>query len=227
MKIFIDTADPAAIKVFAQMGILSGVTTNPTLLVKQISSEAKLSSARPAFERQKEILREICDVAPIVVLAEPVSASADKIIKEAEFLCGISKYIVAKIPLTDEGLKAASVLTSRKIRVAFTLVFSPSQALLAAAAGADYICPFVGRLDDAGQKGVEVIEDIASIYASNGIKTRIVAASIRNIEHVVECARRGAYAATVPPQIIEEMIKHELTAKGVERFTADWTKVAG
>ncbi|MDI6757709.1 MAG: transaldolase family protein, partial [Endomicrobiia bacterium] len=159
--------------------------------------------------------------------AEPVSASADKIIKEAEFLCGISKRIVAKIPLTDEGLKAASVLTSRKIRVAFTLVFSPSQALLAAAAGADYICPFVGRLDDAGQKGVEVIGNIASIYVSNGIKTRIVAASIRNIEHVVGCAGRGAYAATVPPQIIEEMIKHELTAKGVERFTADWTKVAG
>lgn len=227
MKIFIDTADPAAIKKFADMGILAGVTTNPTLLVKQMSSSSGAATPpESAFARQKAILKEICAVAACDVLAEPVSVDAENIISEAAFLCSISPRIVAKIPLTAEGLKAAAVLKKRNIRVAFTLVFSVEQAILAAAAGADYICPFVGRLDDAGQKGVEVIGDMASIYAASGVKTRIVAASIRGLDHVTECARRGAYAATVPPQIIDEMTKHELTAKGVEKFTQDWSKVS-
>jgi transaldolase len=227
MKIFIDTADPAAIKKFAEMGIIAGVTTNPTLLVKQMSSSSGTSApSESAFARQKAILKEICEVAACDVLAEPVSTDAEHIISEAVFLCSISKRIVAKIPLTAEGLKAAATLKKRNIRVAFTLVFSAEQAILAAAAGADYICPFVGRLDDNGQKGTEVIGDMAAIYNAAGVKTRIVAASIRNTEHILECARRGSYAATVPPSIIDEMVKHELTAKGVEKFTQDWSKVA-
>jgi len=229
MKIFVDSASPSEVKRFAESGILGGVTTNPTLLVKQISDV--IDSSQEAFLRQKKVLKEICDATfnnkEIPILAEPVSTDAAGIEKEALELCAVSSsQIVAKIPLTAEGLAAARRIKSvKKIRVAFTLIFSPSQALVAAAAGADYICPFVGRLDDSGENGVAVISQMENIYRACRIPTKIIAASIRNVEHVTGCASAGVYAATCPPKVIDEMIAHPLTAKGVERFVSDWNNI--
>ncbi len=228
MKIFIDSASPSEIKRFAELGIVGGITTNPTLLVKQISGE--ISSPAEAFLKQKKVLKEICDATfndkDIPILAEPVSTNSTDIAKEALELYSISnEQIVAKIPLTVEGLKAARLLKNKKIRVAFTLIFSTQQALVASAAGADYICPFVGRLDDSGQNGISVISEMEKIYRASSIPTKIIAASIRNTEHVSGCALSGVYAATCPPKVIDEMLNHPLTAKGVEKFIADWNSI--
>lgn len=216
MKLFIDSANLDEIKKIAEMGLLGGVTTNPTLLVKHLTDNSS----------PKELIKKICDTACVDVLAEPISTAADDIVRESLGLCAISKYVVAKIPLTQDGIIAAGRLKKKGKRVAFTLIFSPSQALIAAALGVDYICPFVGRLDDIGQTGTDLIRDIVTIYRNYDVKTKVVVASVRSIEHIVKSAFYGAFAVTAPFKLIEEMIKHELTAKGIEKFLDDWSKVS-
>mgnify|MGYP001772887779 CR=1 FL=1 len=220
MKLFLDTADINEIKEVNNLGILSGITTNPTLLAK------KLVSKKPnPFEESKKVLEEICKIANVPVLAEPVSVEYEQIVEESLQLCAISPQIVAKIPLTLNGLKAAKDIKQRGNKVAFTLIFSLKQALVAAMAEADYICPFVGRLDDVGLVGTDLIRDIVKVYRLYNIQTKIIVASVRNIEHVVKSAEYGADFITVPYRLINEMLFHELTSKGIDKFIEDWSKI--
>ncbi len=212
MKIFIDTANLDEIKEAVRMGVVDGVTTNPSLISKE---------NREPFG----LLAEICRVAGGPVSAEVVSPEAEGMVKEAKKLSGIAKNIVVKIPMTEEGLKAVKKLSQMGIRTNVTLVFSPTQALLAAKAGAAYVSPFVGRLDDISQSGMELISDIMTIFENYMFKTEVIVASIRNPMHVVESARLGAHVATIPFAVIKQLTKHPLTDAGIEKFLKDWQKV--
>ncbi|MDD4900362.1 MAG: fructose-6-phosphate aldolase [Candidatus Omnitrophica bacterium] len=212
MKIFIDTANTREIKEACAIGIVDGVTTNPTLVAKE---------NRPA----QEILKEICALVPGPVSAEVISLNCDEMVKEARQLGKIAKNIVIKIPLIKEGLKAVKILSSEGIRTNVTLCFSPSQALLAAKCGASFISPFIGRLDDISQCGMGLIRDIKLIYSNYGFKTEIIVASVRNPMHVVDAAKSGADIATVPFAVIEQLIKHPLTDIGIQRFLDDYKKI--
>jgi transaldolase len=212
MKFFVDSANVEEIKEAASLGIVAGVTTNPTLLAKETGSP-------------EEIFKKICEVVDGPVNAEVVSLDWQGIVEEGRELAKIHPNIVIKIPMTKDGLKAVKVFAQEGIKTNVTLIFSPIQALMAARAGATYVCPFVGRLDDIGQNGMDVIAEIKQIFDNYMIETEIIVASIRHPMHVVESALIGADIATVPFAVIEKMIKHPLTDIGIERFLADWEKV--
>lgn len=212
MKIFIDTANIGQIRDALDMGVIDGVTTNPTLVAKE---------NRPFLD----IIREICDAVEGPVSVEAVSQDCDDIVKEAKHLSKISKNVVVKVPLVKEGLKAVSILNKEKIQTNVTLCFSAPQALLAAKAGATYVSPFVGRLDDIGHSGMDLIRDIHKIYVNYGIRTQVIVASVRNPLHVIEAALAGADCATIPYDVLMALVRHPLTDIGVERFLADWKKV--
>ncbi len=212
MKIFIDTANIKEIKEAVAQGIIDGVTTNPTLIAKE--------------NRQvTDLLKEICSLVDGPVSAEVIGLKEEVMVNEAIELSKIAKNIVIKIPLVKDGLKAVKILRGKGIKTNVTLCFSPSQALLAAKAGADYISPFIGRLDDISQVGMDLIRDIKQIYSNYNFKTEIIVASVRNPLHVVDAAKMGADIATVPFAIIEQLIKHPLTDIGIQRFLEDYKKI--
>lgn len=212
MKFFIDTANVNEIREAESLGILDGVTTNPTLV----------SKTGRAF---RETIEEICSIVKGPVSAEVVSTDTDGIIKEGRELAKIADNIVVKVPLIKDGLKAVKALTSEGIKVNVTLCFSSNQALLAAKAGGSYISPFVGRLDDKGHTGMEVIEEIRTIYDNYGFETEIIVASIRNPLHVRDAALIGADIATIPFDVFNKIVQHPLTDEGLKNFLADWEKV--
>lgn len=214
MKFFIDTANLDEIKEAASIGILDGVTTNPTLLAKE--------KGKGDF---RTIVKKICEVVDGPVSAEVVALDADGMVKEAEELSKLHKNVVVKIPMCQEGLKAIKILNSKGIRTNCTLIFSPIQALLAAKAGASFVSPFVGRLDDASHVGMDLVEDLVTIFENYEISTEVIVASIRNPLHVVEAATIGADIATVPFKVIGQLIKHPLTDIGIKKFLEDWKKV--
>ena len=211
MKIFLDSANVASIKTFADMGILDGVTTNPTLIAKE---------NRGFLELVGEILRIVSGP----VNLEVVSQNTDGMLHEAHDLAALAPNVVVKIPMTSEGLVAVRKLHKEGIKTNVTLVFSPNQALLAAKAGAGYVSPFIGRLDDAGHVGMSVVEEILQIYRNYNIETQVLVASIRHPVHVVEAAKLGAHVATMPADVLEKMVKHPLTEIGLKRFLDDWSK---
>jgi len=217
MKIFVDTADLNEIKELASWGIIDGVTTNPTLVAK---------TGRPF----NEIIEEIFKIVDGPISLEVVSEKSDEMVKEAKALVlkvseKYRKNVAIKIPMTPEGLKAVKQLSKEKIKTNVTLVFSANQALLAAKAGATYVSPFIGRLDDIGQEGMNVIEEIMDIFCNYDIETEVIVASIRHPIHVIEAARIGADIATIPPEVIKKMVKHSLTDVGIKNFLKDWEKV--
>ncbi len=217
MKIFVDTADLDEIRELASWGIVDGVTTNPTLVARSGRSF-------------KEIIDEIFDIVDGPISLEVVSEKAEDMVKEAENLVSkISekhrKNIAIKIPINPEGLKAVKVLSKKGIQTNVTLIFSANQALLAAKAGATFVSPFIGRLDDIGQEGMQIVEEIMEIFINYDIETEVIVASIRHPIHVIDAARIGADIATIPPSIIRKMVKHSLTDVGIEKFLTDWKKV--
>ncbi|MFA5117908.1 MAG: fructose-6-phosphate aldolase [Candidatus Omnitrophota bacterium] len=212
MKIFLDTANVKEIKEVAALGLVDGVTTNPSLLAKE---------KRPA----KDVLKEICSAVDVPVSAEVISLNADGMLDEAFELSKIAKNIVIKIPLIKEGLKAVKVLSEKKIPTNVTLCFSPTQALLVAKLGADYVSPFIGRFDDISQAGIELVGQIKQIYENYGFQTQIIVASVRNPLHVVDAALIGADIVTAPFSVIEQLIKHPLTDIGIQRFLEDYKKI--
>ncbi len=211
MQFFVDTADVEEIRELAETGLVDGVTTNPTLVAK---------TGRPLFE----VLEEICRLVPGPVSAEVTATDAGTMVAEGRRLAGLAPNIVVKLPLTWDGLKACRRLEGEGIRTNVTLCFSPAQALLAARAGASYVSPFVGRLDDVGEEGMGLVADIVAIFRNyrESIRTRVLAASIRHVAHVIEAARLGADIATVPPAVLRQLVRHPLTDLGLERFLADW-----
>lgn len=211
MKFFVDTADVDEIRELADTGLLDGVTTNPSLILK---------SGRDIIE----VTKEICDLVDGPVSAEVTALDYDGMMKEAAVLSKIANNVCIKLPLTMDGLKACKALTSEGHQTNVTLCFSATQALLAAKAGATYISPFIGRLDDMGIDGMELIEDIRAIYDNYGFETQILAASIRTINHVKDSALAGADVATIPPSTLKALVKHPLTDKGLDAFMADWAK---
>jgi transaldolase len=212
MKFFIDTANIDEIKEAKDLGMVDGVTTNPSLVAKE-------------GKDFKGLIKEICAIVPGPVNAEVVSLEADKMIEEALDLVDLADNIVIKVPLIEEGLKAVKVLTEKGIKTNVTLCFSPVQALMAAKAGAAYISPFVGRLDDISFVGMDLVEQIAAIYENYAYDTEIIVASVRNPTHVLESALIGADIATIPLKVIRQLIKHPLTDIGLENFLADWKKL--
>ena len=211
MKFFIDTANINEIKEANALGVLAGVTTNPSLVAKE---------GVDFHER----IREICNVIEGPVSAEVISLEADKMIEEGKELAKIAPNVVVKVPMTTEGLKAVKAFSDLGIRTNVTLVFSAVQALLAARAGATYVSPFLGRLDDIGHNGMDLIRQIAEIFAIHGIETEIIAASVRHSVHVTDAALNGAHIATIPANVIASLVKHPLTDQGIEKFLADWEK---
>ncbi len=216
MKFFIDTADVSEIREANEMGIICGVTTNPSLIAK---------SGRDFNEVIKEIT-EIVD-GPISGEVKATTQDAEGMIKEGREIAAIHKNMVVKIPMTAEGLKATKVLASEGIKVNVTLIFSANQALLAARAGAAYVSPFLGRLDDINERGVDLIREIADIFAVADIDTEIISASVRNPIHCTDCALAGADIATVPYKVLMQMVKHPLTDQGIDKFVADYKAVFG
>lgn len=209
MKFFIDTANVDEIRKAGKLGIISGVTTNPSLIAKE-------------GRDFKKVVKEITSIVDGPISAEVISYDAENMIKEARELSKIHKNIVVKIPMTSDGLEAVSELSKENIRTNVTLIFSVTQALLAAAAGASYVSPFVGRLDDIGFDGINLISEIAEIFKIYGIKSEIITASVRGPLHVLQAAKQGADIATVPYKVFMQMIKHPLTDAGIERFKKDW-----
>ena len=214
MKFFIDTANVDDIAEAAELGILDGVTTNPTLLARE--------KDRGDF---KDILKKICEIVQGPVSAEVVGQDADTMVAEAKKLAKIDQHIVIKVPLTVEGLKVMGRLKKEGIRTNATLVFSANQALLAAKAGASFLSPFVGRLDDASHYGMDAVEQIVTIFGNYDIETEVIVASVRNPLHVVEAAMIGADIVTIPFKVINQMVKHPLTDIGVSKFLDDWKKL--
>ncbi len=213
MKFFIDTANIDEIKKAHALGMVDGVTTNPSLIAKE----------NKPFE---ELLREICELVDGPVNGEVVSLDAEGMVEEGRKLAAFHKNIVVKIPMTTEGLKAVKMLSAENIKTNVTLIFSSMQALMAAKAGASYVSPFVGRLDDISQVGMDLVSDIMNIYGNYGYETEVIVASIRNPIHVVEAALIGADIATIPFKVIDQLAKHPLTDIGMEKFLADWEKRA-
>ena len=212
MKFFLDTANLAEIKEAAAWGILDGVTTNPSLVSKE----------NMKFE---DLIREICRVCPGPVSVECVSTRAQDMVPEARDLARLAENVVIKIPISIEGVKATKILSGEGVKVNTTLVFSPSQALLAAKAGTLFVSPFIGRLDDISHHGMELIEQIMTMYDNYGFDTEVIVASIRHPRHVVEAALIGAHIATIPFGVLEKLVQHPLTDIGMEKFLKDWGKV--
>lgn len=209
MKLFIDSAITEEIKDVNDWGVVSGVTTNPSLIAK---------SGRDF----KEVLVEITDIVDGPISAEVVSLNSAEMVKEAENLAKIHPNIVIKVPMTKEGLKAVKILDNKGIKTNVTLVFSANQALLAAKAGATYVSPFIGRMDDIGNLGFDIIEDIVEVFDIHGIETEIIAASIRHPMHVLQAAKLGAHIATIPHKVFEKMLFHPMTDIGIDKFLKDW-----
>lgn len=214
MKIFLDTANIDEIKEGASWGIVDGVTTNPSLIAKE----------KRDF---KQVVKEICDIVDGPISAEVISEDSEGMISEAKELVKIHKNIVIKIPMTVEGLKAVSKLSKEGIKTNVTLIFSPNQALLAAKAGATYVSPFLGRLDDVGSQGMDLVRTIVEIFLNYDYDTEVIAASIRHPLHVVDAALAGANIATIPMKVLQQMVKHPLTDKGIESFMNDWKGAFG
>jgi transaldolase len=212
MKFFIDTANVKEIREAASLGDVDGVTTNPSLIAKE-------------GRDFKEVISEICSIVDGPISAEAVSLEAGAMITEGTGLAKIHKNIVVKLPMTKDGLKATKVLAEKGIKVNMTLVFSPSQALLAAKVGAAYVSPFVGRLDDISHYGMDLVSQIVTIFDNYGFDTEVIVASIRNPLHVVDAALAGAHVATIPFGVIDQLVKHPLTDIGIEKFLADWKKL--
>lgn len=210
MEIFLDTANVEEIKKAVDWGVISGVTTNPTLIAKEEGRDFH------------ETIEEICELVHGPVSAEVISQDTEGILREARELAGLDPHVVVKIPLTPEGLSAVKVLSGEGVRANVTLVFSALQALLAAKAGAAYVSPFIGRLDDIGQEGMDVLEDIMAVFENYQLETQVIAASIRHPQHVLAAARIGADIATVPFKVLKMMFQHPLTDRGIERFLTDW-----
>ena len=217
MKIFIDTANTDEIREAASWGVLSGVTTNPSLIAKEGKE----------FKSVVKEITEIADASPsniASISAEVLSDDAEGMIAEAHELVKIHDVITIKVPMTEEGIKAVSILSKEGIKTNVTLIFSPNQALLAARAGASYVSPFVGRMDDIANDGASLVAEIAEIFDIYGIETEIIAASIRTPKDVVECAKAGSDIATIPYAVLKKMFKHPLTDKGIQQFKDDWAK---
>ena len=212
MKFFIDTANVAEIKEINDWGVLDGVTTNPSLIAKE-------------GRDFKEVIKEISSIVNGPISAEVVSMDHEGMVAEAEELVPIHVNIVIKVPMTDEGLKAVKILSSKGVKTNVTLVFSANQALLAAKAGASFVSPFIGRLDDISNPGMDIVSDIAQIFTMYGIETEIIAASVRHPMHVIDSAKMGAHIATVPYSVFKQMVKHPLTDIGIEKFLKDWESV--
>lgn len=212
MKIFIDTANVQEIREANSMGLIDGVTTNPSLVAKE----------KREF---KELIKEICSIVNGPISAEVISLDYEGMMREARELAKIHDNIVVKVPLTKEGLQATRSLKAEGIRTNVTLCFSPNQALLAAKAGAYFVSPFVGRIDDISNEGMDLISQIVTIYRNYGFETQVLVASVRNPMHVVEAALMGADAATIPYAVLMQLIKHPLTDIGIERFLSDWKKL--
>jgi transaldolase len=211
MKFFVDTADTAEIKSLAASGLVDGVTTNPSLVAK-------------TGKKFTDIIREICDIVPGPVSAEVAATDYDGMMREASVLREIARNVTIKVPLTPDGLRACKRLSTDGTMVNVTLCFSAAQALLAAKAGASFISPFVGRLDDTGQSGMAVVADIMQIYNAYQFKTEVLVASVRGPMHVIEAAKMGAHVATLPPAVLRSLFNHPLTDKGLAAFLADWSK---
>lgn len=212
MKIFIDTANIEEIKTANEWGVIDGVTTNPTLVAKE-------------GKDFKSIVNQILSIVDGPISVEVISTDSKGMVKEALDMAKWSKNIVIKIPMIPEGLKAVKILNEKGIKTNVTLVFSVNQAILAAKAGATYVSPFIGRLDDIGHDGMQIIKDLVEIYKKYGFKTEIIVASVRHPLHVIESAKIGAHVATIPYGVIEKMFKHPLTDIGLEKFLKDWKKV--
>ena len=212
MKIFLDTANLEEIQEASSWGIIDGVTTNPSLVAREKDVDFL------------ELLKSITQVVPGPVSGEVIGLQADQMIKEGEALAKIAPNMVIKIPMTIEGLKAVSALSKKKIPTNVTLICSVPQAVLAAKAGATYVSPFIGRLDDIGENGIQLVKDIAEMFKIHNISTEIIAASVRNAEHVTRAALAGAHIATLPFPLLQELTKHTLTDTGIEKFLADWEK---
>ncbi len=211
MQLFLDGSDIEKIRKFSKLGLIDGVTTNPSII---------LNSGKNMIE----VISELAEIVSGSVSAEVSALDSEKMIEEGIKLSEIAKNVTVKLPITWDGLAACNALSKKGISINMTLCFSVSQALLAAKAGADYVSPFIGRLDDLNLKGVELISDIKSVYSNYKFSTKILAASIRTINHVKECARHGADVATIPINIFEGLVKHPLTDSGLSQFTADWEK---
>ncbi len=212
MKFFLDTADVSEISEAHSMGLIDGVTTNPTLVAK-------------TGRRFDEVVSEICALVDGPISLETVSLKADGMVKEGEELIRYGKNVVVKVPLTTEGLKAVRIFKGKGIKSNVTLCFTPVQALLAAKAGASYISPFVGRMDDISQSGMDVVEQIVKIYCHYGFTTEVLVASVRNPIHVLTAALMGAHVATIPFSVLKQLTQHPLTDIGIDRFLMDWEKV--
>ena len=209
MKFFIDTANFDDIKAAYEMGFIAGVTTNPSLIVKEKRD-------------LHEVIQQIADLVEGPVSAEVIATTAPEMVKEAHELIKLGDNVVIKVPMTAEGLKAVSILSKEGIKTNVTLIFSANQALLAARAGATYVSPFVGRVDEISMDGIQLIEDIAEIFMVHNIATEIIAASVRTPMHMTQCAKAGAHIATVPFNVLQQSLKHPLTDAGLARFLADW-----
>ena len=214
MEIYLDTANIEQIKQGAKLGIISGVTTNPSLVSQEGTAD------------YEAVVKEICSIIPGPVSAEVLVEGVEPMIKEARKIAAWAPNIVIKIPATADGLEVTSALAKEKIKVNFTLCFSLNQALLGALAGAAYVSPFVGRLDDAGHDGMEVVRDIVEVFDYYDLDTQVIAASIRHPEHCVAAAKAGAHIATVPYKVLMQMIRHPLTDVGVARFLSDWQRLS-
>lgn len=209
MKLFIDTANVDEIRKASEWGVLAGATTNPSLIAKE-------------GRELTEVIKEITAIVDGPISAEVIGLEAEQMVKEGEYLASLSENIVIKVPMTAEGLKAVSILSKKGIKTNVTLVFSANQALLAARAGATYVSPFVGRLDDIGYDGITLISDVHQIFAYHNIDTEIIAASIRHPMHVTAAAKAGSDIATIPYKVFEQMFKNPLTDIGIQKFIEDW-----
>lgn len=209
MKFFLDTANVDKIKEFNDLGMVDGVTTNPTLIAKE-------------GKDFHEVIKEICSIVDGPVSAEVIALDAEGMVEEARELVKLANNVVVKIPMTKEGLKAVNVLSKEGIQTNVTLIFSANQALMAAKAGATYVSPFVGRLDDNGQNGMDLIAEIVQIFTNYGITTEVIVASVRHPIHVIQSAEMGADVATIPFAVLDKMFNHPLTDKGIESFMKDW-----
>ena len=214
MKFFLDTANVEYIKEVNEMGVICGVTTNPSLVAKE-------------GRDFNEVIKEITGIVDGPISGEVVSEDAEGMIKEGREIAAIHKNMIVKIPMTAEGLKATKVLSKEGIKTNVTLIFSATQALLAANAGATYVSPFLGRVDDISMVGMDLVRDIAEIFEIHGIETEIIAASVRNPIHVIDAAKAGADIATIPYELVMQMLKHPLTDQGLDKFKADWESAFG
>ena len=212
MKLFIDTANVDEIKEINDWGVICGVTTNPSLIAKE-------------GRDFKEVIKEITSIVDGPISAEVISLEAQEMVEEALELSKIHANVIIKVPMTAEGLKAVKILSEKGIKTNVTLVFSGNQALLAARAGATYVSPFIGRMDDIGNIGMNIIEDIITVFEIHGIDTEIISASVRSPMHVLESAKTGAHIATIPYKVFKDMLKHPMTDIGIEKFLKDWEGV--